>query len=337
VLGPSRDLRQIAEAVEIRGVDEFSVCGERFDVDLTTGDLVSSLTSRVYQLLYCRPRRDHVLYPLDSRATRVFVDELSRANEGNGTWDPNWQVRAIEDNGTLVVHKAAGDLTVWAHPDQFRALTGLTIGCTGQLRVGKELRHMLPGYYLVLGDADRSQDRDQAAVVRLYWHLTAAGASCWIQQLTRRFNRAGVRFHAKVLIDPNGYNRADAGVVYVESADVECAMTLLPGLHESVSEFVLATTPMFTRRLARGVAAAEDPGDGRSFGQHRCRLVAEALVSAFEAGRSEIDQLVDSVSSRFAREGLDTDRPWLNPGSHATYVLPRRRPVGGSSAQRPVD
>ena len=242
-------------------------------------------------------------------------------------------VQAVEPDGTLVVRRQRDDLLVWARADQFRSGGGAPeTGRVGRVRVGKELREMLQGYYAVFGDADRGQDEEHepSDIVRFYWHLTAEGALPWIRALTGRFNAAGVAFHAKVLTDPASYVRADAGVLYVERRDVARAMDLLPDLHVCARPGLRSTTPMFTKRLAPGLAVAEDPGDGRSFGQHRCQLIAEALVRAFEAAAVGFDSRWQAVVDRFADEGLSVVRPWLNMQSRDGYRWP---PTGAKSAE----
>ncbi len=270
----------------------------------------------------------------DTRAARAFVGRLSQANCGTGTWEPGWVVRAMEDDGTLAVSKRGDDITLWAQPEQFRPVDGtVTVGSAGRLRLAKELREMLPGYYTMLGDADQPADGNgsQGDTLRFYWHLTPEIAPGWIDELTHRFNTVGVAFHAKVLSDPGAYVRADAGVLYVALADAAAAMALLPDLHRAVSASLRPTTPMFTKRLARGVAIAEDPGDGRSFGQHRCQLVAEGLVRAFQDGRTAAEDVTAAVAARFADDGLLISRPWLNPGSRQRY----RWPTQDASTKRP--
>jgi hypothetical protein len=332
MLRTTAELREIVEAVAIRSTDNFSVCGETFDVP--TGDdkievLTLHLTNVLYQRMYCRPERNRSRPEADHREARVFVDDLSRANSGSGTWEPGWVVNEIEEDGTLVVHKQRGDLTLWARSEQFRSTDSPAVrGSVGRLRLGKELRGMLPGYYMVLGNADQRGDDDGApvATVRFYWHLTAPAAPLWISELTRRFNAARVAFHAKVQSDPNAYYRADAGVLYVAHDELSAVVNLLPDLHATISTQLRSSTPMFTKYLARGLATAEDPGDGRSFGQHRCRLVAEGLVRAFAAGSTDSDHLLGAVIERFTKEGLRVTRPWLNAGSLERFAWPTRRP-----------
>jgi hypothetical protein len=259
------------------------------------------------------------------RETRIFVESLSRANCGTGTWDPGWTVIAVEDDGTLLVHKQPYDVTLWASPRQFRPANGTAnAGDFGRVPLGKELREMLPGFYTILGDADQPDGCGEVPVrvIRFYWHLTSSAAPLWIRELTQRFNAAGVAFRAKVHSRPTAYFRADAGVLYITLRDLSSAMTLLDGLYEAVATHLRPATPMFTKRLAPGLAVAEDPGGGKSFGQHRCELVAEGLVRASQGNKSSLDDAVDAIASRFAEDGLILTRPWASAGSKVRYVWP---------------
>jgi hypothetical protein len=331
------ELREMIRAVAIHSVTSFSV-GED-TLELPPGELgdggdsgrAGLLTARLADMLYrlyCRPQRGRTVAAAGHRAVRSFVERLSEANCGRGTWEPGWVICAVEDDGALVVHKQTDDLTLWARPDQFRPSSGAVgPGAVGRLQLGKELREMLPGYYVVLGDADQ-EDHDLNSplpMVRFYWHLAVDGAELWVRELTARFNKAAVPFHAKLHSDPAMFVRADAAVLYVSRSEVARAMTIVPRLHAIVARHLRSSTPIFTKRLARGLGVAEDPGDGKSFGQHRCRLVAEALIRYFEAGGTSTSGATRAVLSRFAEEGVDAKRPWLNPGSRDLYAWPSQR------------
>ena len=328
---PAAELRRLAECVEIRSSTSVSVAGEVIEFGDTQAEehaFEEFLSAALYRRFYCRPSRSTVPGPPDPRAVRVFVEALSSANAGSGCWDAGWIVESKEADGALQLRKLGQQLRFSASETDFRADGGEVVpGATGRLRIGKELREMLPGFYMVLGVADRpyrSPARPRA-MTRFYWHLTAQAAAPWIAELTRRFNAATVPFEAKVLSDPATYWRADAGVLYVDDAWREEAFALLPDLHQAVSARLRGTTPMFTRRLARGLAMAEDPGDGRSFGQHRCQLVAQALQQAHRDGSDTPRARLRAVVQGFARNGIDPARPWLNPGSAEEFDWPTTR------------
>jgi hypothetical protein len=150
-----------------------------------------------------------------------------------------------------------------------------------------------------------------------------------------RFNAARVPFQAKVLNDPAAYVRADAAVLYIERNDLAPAMALLPALHRVTRAGLRDTTPMLTKRLAPGLAVADDPGDGRSFGQHRCQLIAEGLVRSADRATARSAARLKAVADRFAADGLSGEAPWLKPGSSDLYEWSQRR-RSKKSVARPV-
>ena len=78
------------------------------------------------------------------------------------------------------------------------------------------------GYDVAIGDGDIQDGRDDTArLVRIYWHLTAAGAIPFIGAVSSTPNTLGIPFRAKVLSDPVAYQRADAGVLYLDQRDYE--------------------------------------------------------------------------------------------------------------------
>ena len=82
-----------------------------------------------------------------------------------------------------------------------------------------------------------------------------------------------------------------------------------------------------TLPLAPGVAFAEDPGGGESFGEHRCLLLAEAVVTAAERGLGGAEDRLEVVRERFAEAGTTLDAPYL--GSSPGYAVDAPHPLDG--------
>src|SRR5262249_51411500 len=93
-------------------------------------------------------------------------------------------------------------------------------------------------------------------------------------------------------------------------------------LQRSVTASLLESTPLFTEVLQPGVGIAEDPTSGESFGMHRCRLVAEGLVEAWQRAGKSVENRLQAIATRFEREGLKLDRPHLNAGSTELAEIP---------------
>jgi hypothetical protein len=154
-------------------------------------------------------------------------------------------------------------------------------------------------------------------VVRVYWHVTAAGAPALVGKLTTCLRAAAVPYRLKVAQHPLRFDRADAAVLYLQAPD------FLP-LHERFASIAAthaldlrSRVPALTLALAAGVGLAEDPS-GESFGEHRCGLIAEALVTAHETRAR--DRLAH-VIRRFEEAGVDADAPYREPTMSGRHVL----------------
>jgi hypothetical protein len=181
-----------------------------------------------------------------------------------------------------------------------------------------ELLNMSPGFYMALGN--RELPPDGAALIRFYWHLTPDTAAAFVRKATARLNDLHLAFRLKVLRDPALYTRCDAGVVYALAEEYSVVSEVLADVHGEIASGLRPSVPAFVKQLAPGLGFAEDPGGWQSFGEHRCRLLADALVSAFEADAHTVPDRVATVVDRFAQEGIDLDAPFLNSGSTDRYA-----------------
>jgi hypothetical protein len=345
------DLRLVLEAVEINSPTCYTLFGEPRDftppsspdfatptTDGATTDeampdgattdgtlpespvFMSLLETDLYSRLYVRPQSAPAASS-DLLAQRDFLSALSAANNGVGTWEPGWRVTSTESDGRVAVSK--DHVTFWVAPNGIRTRTGrVRPGDFCRVWVGKEMRQLLPGFYFAFGNGDRQESRDTAEpLLRFYWHLTAVSAVEYMALVTTTFNRAGVPFRTKVMSDPAGYVRADAGVLYLERCYFAEARPLIVELHRALKGRLRADVPMFTKPLAEGLGFAEDPADGMSFGQSRCRIAARVMWSCFVRGVKGADERLSALASALRAEGLDPEAPFLERGSKDFYTL----------------
>jgi HopA1 effector protein family len=196
-------------------------------------------------------------------------------------------------------------------------IDGLRVRVPPEMLTGPEIllpaarAALSPGHYLV--DAPTGRIRG-APVLRIYLHLhgPADAPARWHDVLTA-LNGAGVTYRAKILSTPGGYPRRDAMVVYLgpghwhAAALIRDAATGRPGVGRECS--------LFAHPLAPGVAAAWDPDDrrpghrGMSFGEHRARATAEALLRNTD--------LATGLAECFTAASIDAVRPARNHDSPA--------------------
>jgi hypothetical protein len=255
------------------------------------------LTARLYSDFYASGGTPRIeIEPPQHSPQRIieFESKLSDANTGHGFREGGWLVRNISGERLLVEHD------------------GLTFGMdchdVRSVQTGDELfiehpkgnNSISPGYYFACGNYGRRCPNQP--VFRFYWHLTPAGAIEALHAITTSFNQAGLPFQFKVLTDPFAYCRADAGVLYLSESVYRKARPLLERVHAAVKPYLSPTTPAFTKALGPGLGAAQDQGDGSSFGMARCRLLAKALLE---------EPTLESVERHFSEAEIDLDHPYL--------------------------
>jgi hypothetical protein len=268
--------------------------------------LVSRIRSRLYESFYClggvgAPGADTARWPDPG-----LVAALSAANAGRGTWEHGWRLDG-RDDGTLRVSRDG--LRVMARPSQVRTTAaGIAVA------LPPELPAWSPGFFTVLGDANLDPAPEEP-IARLYFNVRCAGAPVLVAEVTSALNRARVPFRMKVADHPERFGRCDAAVLYAPSADLRRRRRLVDRVVESCSPHLQPRTPVFTRPLAPGVGFAEERGDAaESFGMHRCRLLAEAIVIAHERRQRGLGARLAAVARHFDDAGIDIDAPYLARG-----------------------
>ncbi len=211
----------------------------------------------------------------------------------------------------------------WAKATDVRVQNGsIRPGEICSVRVAKELRNLVPGYYLAIGDEENDSDSSRDGVdslVRYYWHLKASAAVSFIATATSLLNESRLPFQVKVLRHPHAYHRADAGVIYLRRRYRARVEAVIGRIYSSVASGLRPEVPLFTKRLADGLGFAEDPSGSLSFGEHRCQLVAESLWQSFLSGQVDRCRRADALAAAFIRQSLDPLRPHLGPGSREDY------------------
>jgi hypothetical protein len=330
------DLVAVGGAAEVVSPGGYVLLGEAREVAAAGAApeaeaLLAALAGDLYSRVYVRPAGGTGA-PADLLAERDHVAALSAANSGGGTWEPGWTAGAVDEDGRVAVTRDG--LTFFAPPPEVRARRGaVRPGAPCRVWVGKERRNLLPGYYLAVGNA---APRDAAPLVRLYWHLTARAAVVYVAEATAALNSRDVPFRTKVLSDPGAYLRADAGVLYLERRHYRRLGDVLRALHLRLGPDLRPPTPLFARPLAPGLGLAEDPRDGMSFGQHRCRLAAQGLWRAFLQGDRTPEARAATLAATFREAGLNPAAPHLESGSRDRYTLrpPADAPAGDGGPAR---
>ena len=146
-----------------------------------------------------------------------------------------------------------------------------------------------------------------------FLHLQPGTAPDVFARVVTTLDGYGLAFRAELAGDPEACRRADAAVVTVQRDDIPAVARVAERLRERAPFALAPSVPAFTRQIAPGVALADQPGPGASFGRHRCRLVAAGLVAAGHGADAATRRL--AVLEHLTAAGLDPAALHLNPGN----------------------
>ena len=334
-------LKKIVRAVEVRSNDSFTFAGRHFSLgaqgaghahgfaQAQANPLVRLLEQTLYQHCYCRTF-DGALR--DERPPNVLGVDLTPAlSEANATperWDAGWQVYQVLPSGQVLAHKDGRTRALW--PGEFLSTDAPGMAPRPGMNLSvffmRETRTMQPGFYFAFGEA-QAGELDNFSLARLYWNVRAEGAVPLMSAVTRGLNRFQVPFRFKCLTNSAFYTRDDAAVLYVDKRFFRVTARVIAGFYEEVARHLRPDAPLFTKPLAAGLALAEEPYTGESFGMQRCRILAEGILSAHARGLRDEAARLEEVERHFAAYGLTLEAPYLNPRSIDQYEFTNAREV----------
>jgi len=277
---------------------------------------VVQLTDWIYEHYYIR----QFGVPDPARADEDLTPRLQQANRSRNTTDHGWQAVELLGNGDIAASKrgivrrfvAGSYLSAERGPG-----TPPAKGDAVSVYVRKESLLTQQGNYFVFSETVGAEP-EWSTLYRFYWNIAPEGAAALVEAVTDECNALQLSFRFKCPRHAASYFRRDAAVLYLYREHAHLALTVVERIRRRVAQWLRggeASTPLFTRRLADGLGFAEDPPGPGSFGMHRCRLLAETVLSGTGA------------------ETLRGDRPWLNAGS-ADIEWPPEDSVAGARSTR---
>ena len=334
-LRPVTQLAAAIEALEILGPTRYAWLGAAFELpepvrrlappDGRRAALVHAIQWRLYADFFTAggptPPPARTTRSRDGRLARA----LSAANAGTIRTDPGWWFVGTDD-GRLIVERLG--LHMWAVPEEVvpDGPGPLRAGDPVAVRMPSEAPNFSPGFYMAFSDRGFDPDRPRL-LDRFYLHVRATSAVRCMELTTARLNAADLPFRLKVVDEPANFGRCDSAVLTLQRKDRDAALHHVRELRRSLEPGLDATVPALTLRLAPGLGFAEDPAGGVSFGAHRCRLIAAALVEAHEAGLTELGDRMELVRTHMARANTTPEAPYLGPRSAGEPRLPDHAPL----------
>ncbi|HUC85357.1 MAG TPA: T3SS effector HopA1 family protein [Candidatus Acidoferrales bacterium] len=330
------ELQRILETLVIESPVAFTFGGRRIQVDGATrlelpyvapaaqNPLIAALQLQFYQHCYARRFADAIADPTPSAdAGKDLTADLAQANAGRERWETGWQIAQVLSSGQIAVQRNGLSRLLW--PGEYLVPDG-SVGMPSRgsfvsVYCKKHSTALQPGFYFAFGETLPDQ-QDETGPLRFYWNIQAGGITDLMSGLTQALNRFQIPFRFKCLARAAHYDRADAAVLYVARRLYRIVAELLPAIYQKVAHHLRPDTPLFSKTLAAGLGLAEDPGNGESFGSHRCRLVAEAISHSEAQGRRTAAARLEEIEKHFKQLGFTLAAPYLGPGSRDDYEWP---------------
>jgi hypothetical protein len=271
---------------------------------LDSGCPPADLAHTLYATWYAAPLHPPTR-PADLPDDLVAV--LRAAHAGTAAWEGGWSAEEVGRSGEVLARRAAElrllDRCDYVAPDR----PGLVAVAGAALLAPARLDHVdddggwwfthSPGWRLEAPEHD---------LVRLFWNIDAGDAAAVVAALTAELMDACVPWLLKCAVDQEAYARADVVVLYLGRETLDHLRGAIDDVRSGLDSVLREAAPPLTYRAGRGLAACDDPGGGESFGEHRCRLVAEGVLAG---GRTSTS--LDAVRERFHAEGVPPDRPYV--------------------------
>jgi hypothetical protein len=286
---------------------------------------VATLSAYLYEYAYSRP----FVSPLpeavghDLTIDVGLLEALSMANTTRDRWEHGWTIGQIMQYGQISAQKGSLQRNLW--PGQYLSKDGPAAvqrqGAEISVFYAKESRSLQAGFYYAFGE-EAEEAGDHLGLVRLYWNISFEGAPRLVGLITSRLNRFRVPFRVKFATARSQFARTDVSVVYLSKRYFRIAAELMLDVHPEIEDALGEDVPLFSKRLARGLGVAEDPGTGESFGQSRCRRLAESVWNCYRRGEQTTKARWEEFGRLLKGSGLDPEHTHLNSGSLDWYELP---------------
>lgn len=250
----------------------------------------------------------------------AFYDRLHESNRGQGYWSYGWRVVREEVDVAVAVHRDG--LTLYVERESLQ--TPVSLGDSIPIKLPKNL--VQNGFYMAVADAGASQQyqTQDEILVRVYFNVTPDGAVAVMDSLTTHLNAIPIAFTFKALYNPSDYGRYDVGVLYFNKSEYEKVQPVLKMIYAEHRSHFQNQVPLFTKPIAPGLAIAEEPNhrfnEKESFGTHRCQIVANGLIEAWQYGDDTPAGKMAAILQHFSSLNIDLQRPYLNADSEDIYT-----------------
>ena len=288
--------------------------------------LTSYLAGFIYSNCYCRNNTDAIFQNKikpGEYEDHEFIGQLAEANTATDNHSEKWQIMFRMPNDYVMLGKGADNFSIHQSATIAETATPVDTGpAYATIKNPKEHSDEGSSFYYIF--SDNPESRRSGSLLRFYWNIEPAGVPILIKRLTSGFNSHFVPFQFKCLKHPGLYSRHDAGVLYIFPKYVHIACNIIQQFMDEVKPFLNEDVPMFTLKLCNGLAFAESPAGGQSFGMQHAQILSEALITSFENRMNEEQKLIH-ITETYRSIGYDLTCLYKNPESINNYSFLKQK------------
>ncbi|AUT01939.1 hypothetical protein CLI64_16940 [Nostoc sp. CENA543] len=254
-----------------------------------------------------------------------LFQQLHAGNQGDGYFSPDWVVKKLEQDNSIAVTR--GQLTVHIHPEIHLKTQEKSVSVGDVVAIKMPKNCVQEGFYIAVGDTGLvpvDEGDINHRIIRIYFNITSDGAVPLMRAVTQQLNAQQIYFSFKVPYSYSGYDRYDAGVLYIRQKDYLRVHPILQNIYSENTAYFQEDIPLFTKKLASGLGLAEEPDakfdQYESFGTNRCQIIANGLIIAQQNNQRSPEAKLATIIEQFARLNVDLKFPYLNPNSTDIYL-----------------
>lgn len=249
-----------------------------------------------------------------------LVAGLRAAHAATLRLEPGWHARRVGRGGLLLAERA-GEWRALTPPDYLNVSHPAV-----PVRVGDRLvvtaRRDGPdigGSWWVTSSSGAGPAPTN--MLRVYWNCPPESAAELVAALTSVLEHRRLPYTLKCPLTRELFDRVEPMVLYIGRDQWTAVKGALRAVHSALADKLRSEVPPLTLRLGPGAAAAEDPADGRSFGQSRSDAVADGVMIALERRLIGDDAATLAVvAERLMAHGISPVRPYLRAYSPPDLV-----------------
>lgn len=156
----------------------------------------------------------------------------------------------------------------------------------------------------------------QKPLMRVYFSTRSDQVGFVLMEVTETLDRLKLPYYLKCSAFAPVYSRVDSLIVYLEAGSWSRTAVEITTMAERIRDHLRDATPPLTKKIAQGVAFAEDLGTNESFGESRCRALAPAVLALLQDQHSSPQDGLHILTESLIAAGIDPVQPWIETIGH---------------------